>query len=54
MENVQVPDQVAVQADMHEVQIHVKWDEYDIALPLHVARMVADQVTLLVERDPGA
>jgi hypothetical protein len=49
MESIQVPDQVAVGADMHEVQVHVRWDEYDIALPVHVARLVADAAAQLVE-----
>jgi hypothetical protein len=53
MESIQVPDEVAVQVDMHEVQIHVKWDEYDIALPLHIARLVADATTHLVEQAGG-
>lgn len=50
MESIQVPDEVAVRADMHEVQIHLSWSEYDIALPLHVARLVADTTTHLVEQ----
>lgn len=53
MESIQVPDEVAVQVDMHEVQIHVKWNEYDIALPLNVARLVADATTHLVEQVGG-
>jgi hypothetical protein len=53
MESIQVPDEVAVQVDMHEVQIHLKWAEYDIALPLHVARLVADATAHLVEQVGG-
>lgn len=55
MESIQVPDedQVAIQVDLHEVQIHVKWPDYDIALPLNVARLVADATTLLVEQVGG-
>jgi len=49
MESIQAPDQVAVQVDMHEVQVHVKWDGYDIALPLTVARLVSDATAQLVE-----
>jgi hypothetical protein len=49
MDSIQVPDQVAVRADMHEVQVHVRWDEYDIALPVHVARLVTDAAAQLVE-----
>jgi hypothetical protein len=54
MNNVQVPDEVAVQVDMREVQIHLTWDGHDIALPLHVARMVAEATTHLVEQVGGA
>jgi hypothetical protein len=54
MESIQVPDQVAVQADMREVQIHVKWEGYDIALPVHVARLIADAAAQLVEQGPGS
>jgi hypothetical protein len=53
MESIQVPDEVAVQVDMHEVQIHLKWEGYDIALPLNVARMVSDATTHLVEQVGG-
>lgn len=53
MESIQVPDEVAVQVDMHEVQIHLKWGDYDIALPLTVARLVADATTHLVEQVGG-
>lgn len=53
MENIQVPDEVAVQVNMNEVQIHLKWGEYDIALPLTVARLVADATTHLVEQVGG-
>lgn len=53
MESIQVPDEIAIQEDMHEVQIHLKWDQYDIALPLTVARLVADATTHLVEQVGG-
>jgi hypothetical protein len=53
MENIQAPDEVAVRVDLHEVQIHLTWPDYDIALPLHVARMVADATTHLVEDAGG-
>ncbi len=53
MESIQVPDQVAVQVDMREVQIHLKWNDHDIALPLPVARLVADATTHLVEQVDG-
>jgi hypothetical protein len=53
MESIQVPDEIAVQVDMNEVQIHLKWDQYDIALPLHVARLVSDATTHLVEQVGG-
>lgn len=53
MESIQVPDEIAVQVDMHEVQIHLKWPGYDIALPLEVARLVADATTHLVEQVGG-
>jgi hypothetical protein len=53
MESIQVPDEVAVQVDMHEVQIHLKWEGYDIALPLHIARLVSDATTHLVEQAGG-
>lgn len=55
MQSIQVPDEtgVAVQVDLHEVQIHVKWDEYDIAFPLNVARLVADSTTYLVQQVGG-
>lgn len=52
MESIQVPDEVAVQVDMREVQIHVKWEEYDIALPLHIARLISDASTHLVQEEP--
>lgn len=54
MQSIQVPDEVAVQVDLHEVQIHLKWEGYDIALPVTVARLVADATTHLVERVPSA
>jgi hypothetical protein len=53
MDSIQVPDEVAVQVDMREVQIHLKWEGYDIALPLPVARLVADSTTYLVEQVGG-
>ena len=53
MESIQVPDEVAVQVDMNEVQIHLKWDGYDMALPLHIARLVSDATTHLVEQVGG-
>ncbi len=53
MESIQVPDEIAVQVDMNEVQIHLKWEGYDIALPLTVARLVADSTTYLVEQVGG-
>lgn len=54
MQSIQVPAEVAVQVDLHEVQIHLKWGEYDMALPLTVARLVADATAKLVETVPGA
>jgi len=53
MESIQVPDEIAVQVDMHEVQIHLKWDNYDIALPLNVARLISDATDQLIERVGG-
>jgi hypothetical protein len=55
MESIQVPDEdnVAVQVDMHEVQIHLKWPGYDLALPLNVARLVSDATAYLVEQVGG-
>src|SRR5947209_20475240 len=49
METIQVADQVAIEVNLHEVQIHLKWDEYDIAIPLHVARQLAEGTDQLVE-----
>ena len=49
METIQVADQVSVEANYHEVQVHLKWDEYDIAIPLHVARLLAETTGQLVE-----
>ena len=37
------------EANYHEVQIHLKWEEYDIAIPLHVARQLAEATDQLVE-----
>jgi len=55
MTSIQVPDedQVAVQVDMREVQIHLKWPDHDIAIPLNVARELADATTYLVEQVGG-
>ncbi|MDQ2744958.1 MAG: hypothetical protein M3Z66_22055 [Chloroflexota bacterium] len=53
MESIQVPDNVAIQVDMNEVQIHLKWPGYDIALPLMVARLVANDTAHLVEQVGG-
>lgn len=53
MENIQVPDEVTLQVDMHEVQIHLKWPEYDIAIPLHVLRQLSTATDELVEQVGG-
>lgn len=55
MNNIQVPDedQVAVQVDMHEAQIHIKWPDHDIAIPLNVLRELTDATTYLVEQVGG-
>ncbi len=53
MESIQVPDEIAVQVDMHEVQIHLKWENYDIALPLTVARLVSDATDRLIQSVGG-
>jgi hypothetical protein len=49
MDTIQVADHVAVEANYREVQVHLKWDEYDIAIPLHVARQLAEVTDQLVE-----
>ena len=53
MNSIQVPDEIAVQVDLHEVQVHLKWDDYDIALPLYVARQVSEATTHMVEQVGG-
>ncbi|MGI8967624.1 MAG: hypothetical protein ACR2GA_00770 [Chloroflexota bacterium] len=53
MESSQVPDEIAIQVDIHEVQIHLKWEGYDIALPLTVCRMVSESTAYLVEQVGG-
>jgi hypothetical protein len=53
MESIQVPDEVTVRADMHEVQVHLSWNQYDIAIPLHVARQLIITTDELVERAGG-
>jgi hypothetical protein len=53
MESIQVPDEVTLRVDMHEVQLHLIWEEYDIALPLTVCRLVADNTRHLVQQVGG-
>ncbi len=53
MESIQVPDEIAIQVDIHEVQIHLKWEGYDIVLPLTVCRMVSESTAYLVEQVGG-
>lgn len=53
MESIQVPDEVVVRVDMHEVQLHLAWNEYDIAIPLHVARQLSIATDQLVEQAGG-
>lgn len=54
-QSIQVPDtdNTAVRVDMNEVQIHLKFPGYDIAIPVDVARMLADATTYLVEQVGG-
>lgn len=53
MESIQVPDEVTVRVDMHEVQVHLSWPEYDIALPLHILRQLSTATDQLVEQVGG-
>lgn len=53
MESIQVPDEVTIQVDMREVQIHLKWSQYDIAIPLDVARQLTIATDQLVEQVGG-
>lgn len=53
MESIQVPDEVTVQVDMREVQIHLKWPQYDIAMPLHILRQLSIATDQLVEQVGG-
>lgn len=53
MDSIQVPDEIAIDVNMHEVQIHLKWQGYDIALPLHVARQISEATNYLVEQVGG-
>lgn len=53
MESIQVPDQVTIQVNMHEVQVHVIWEGHDIAIPLHVLRQLSTATDQLVEQVGG-
>jgi hypothetical protein len=49
MESIQVPDEVTIQVNMHEVQVHVIWEGHDIAIPLHILRQLTTATDQLVE-----
>jgi hypothetical protein len=53
MESIQVPDEVTIQVNMHEVQVHVIWPAHDIAFPLHVLRQLSIATDELVEQVGG-
>ncbi|HZU11843.1 MAG TPA: hypothetical protein VFB58_03310 [Chloroflexota bacterium] len=53
MTSIQVPDQVEVDVNMHEVQIHLRFPDYDIAIPLHVCRQLSTATDYLVEQAGG-
>lgn len=53
MDSIQVPDEVTIQVNMHEVQVHVIWEGYDIALPLHILRQLGTATDQLVEQVGG-